>query len=67
MRGKTTMQSWRTTILGILTIVATLTAAGIALLNGHIPDLPTVTAGVLAGVGLIHAADNKALPPTPKA
>lgn len=58
-------QSWRTTALGVLTIVGTLTGAGVALLNGHTPDLPTVSAGVLAGLGLIHAADNANLPPKP--
>lgn len=57
------MQSWRTTVLGILTIAGTLISAGIALLNGHYPDMATTSAGVLAGVGLIHAADNKSLPP----
>ena len=57
------MQSWRTTVLGILTIAGTLISAGISLLNGHTPDLATTSAGVMAGVGLIHAADNKSLPP----
>jgi len=57
------MQSWRTTTLGILTIVGTLISAGVALLNGHTPDLATTSAGIMAGVGLIHAADNKSLPP----
>lgn len=59
------MQSWRTTTLGILTILGALTGAGVSLLNGHQPDFAATTAGVLAGVGLIHAADNKALPPKP--
>ena len=57
------MRSPRTTILGVLTIVGALTAAATQLLNGHQPDLATTSAGVLAGLGLIHAADNKALPP----
>lgn len=59
------MRSWRTTILGVLTIIGTLTSAGISLLNGHQPDLATTSAGVLTGLGLIHAADNKSLPPKP--
>jgi hypothetical protein len=59
------MTSWRTTVLGILTIIATLAGAGISLLNGHSPDLATTAAGVTAGIGLIHAADNKKLPPAP--
>jgi hypothetical protein len=57
------MQSWRTTVLGILTIAGTLIGVGISLLNGHTPDIATASAGVLAGVGLIHAADNKNLTP----
>jgi hypothetical protein len=52
-------------VLGILTIIATLAGAGISLLNGHSPDLATTAAGVTAGIGLIHAADNKKLPPAP--
>lgn len=59
------MNNWRTTVLGILTITGTLISAGISLLNGHQPDFATTTAGVLAGVGLIHAADSKSLPPKP--
>jgi|HubBroStandDraft_2_1064218.scaffolds.fasta_scaffold02392_7 altronate dehydratase len=59
------MKSYRTTILGVLTIIATLTAAGISLLNGHSPDLATTTAGVAAGVGLIKAADHADLTPKP--
>jgi hypothetical protein len=60
-------RSWRTTVLGVLTIIGTLTAGGIQLLNGHQPDLPTTIAGVTAGLGLLHAADNSELPPKPKA
>jgi hypothetical protein len=59
------MQNWRTTVLGILTIAGTLISAGVALLNGHQPDLAAVSAGVLTGVGLIHAADSKNLTPKP--
>jgi hypothetical protein len=49
----------------VLTIVGTVTSATISLLNGHQPDFATTSAGVLAGIGLIHAADNKSLPPKP--
>lgn len=57
------MQSWRTTTLGILTIAGTLISATMGLLNGHQPDLATSIAGLTAGWGLIHAADNKNLTP----
>ena len=57
------MQNYKTTVLGILTIIGTLCSAGIALVNGHTPDIGITSAGVLAGVGLIHAADSKSLPP----
>lgn len=56
------MKNWKTTTLGILTIVGTLSTAGIAALNGHHVDLPTSIAGITAGWGLIHASDA-----TPKA
>jgi hypothetical protein len=61
------MRSYRTTILGVLTIAGVLISAAISLLNGHSPDFGTTSAGVLMGVGLIHAADNKNLPPAPPA
>jgi len=57
------MQSWRTTVLGILTIVGVVTGAAISFMNGHTPDLTAVSAGITTGVGLILAADHKNLPP----
>lgn len=50
--------SWRTTTLGILTILGTLTGAGISILNGGHLDMSTLSAGLTAGVGLIMAGDH---------
>lgn len=47
----------KTTALGILTIVATLSNVGIQLLNGGAPDLVGAFAAVTAGFGLIKARD----------
>ena len=49
----------KTTALGILTIVATLSSVGIQLLKGGSPDLVGAFAAVTAGFGLIKARDNK--------
>lgn len=49
----------KTTALGILTIVATLSNVGIQILKGGTPDLMAAFAAVTAGVGLIKASDNK--------
>jgi hypothetical protein len=49
----------KTTILGVLTLVATLTNAGIAFLKTGSIDVPATLAGLTAGWGLIHAADAK--------
>ena len=49
----------KTTALGILTIVATISSVGIQLLKGGSPDLVGAFAAVTAGVGLIKARDNK--------
>jgi hypothetical protein len=49
----------KTTILGVLTIVATLSNVGIQMLNGAAPDFIGAFAAVTAGVGLIKARDNK--------
>jgi hypothetical protein len=59
------MSSWRTTTLGVLTILGALTAAGVALLNGHQPDMATTGTALTTGIGLILAADHKNLPPRP--
>jgi hypothetical protein len=49
----------KTTALGILTIVATLSNVGIQVLNGGAPDFMGAFAAVTAGIGLIKAQDNK--------
>ena len=47
----------KTTALGILTIVATLSNVGIQLINGSAPDFVGAFAAVTAGFGLIKARD----------
>ena len=47
----------KTTALGILTIVATLSNVGIQLINGSAPDFVGAFAAVTAGFGLIKAKD----------
>ncbi|HLI02752.1 MAG TPA: hypothetical protein VFC10_07375 [Terriglobia bacterium] len=53
------MKNWRTTTLGVLTILAALCHAGIALLQGQPVEWSTLFAAATAGIGLIHAADAK--------
>ena len=50
--------SWRTTVLGIVTIVAAIAGAAKAYLTGQPVDYGTVLAALTAGWGLIHAADS---------
>lgn len=49
----------KTTVLGVLTIVATVSGAAVKLLNGQPVDFMSVSAAVAAGFGLIKAADSK--------
>lgn len=49
----------KTTALGILTIVATLSNVGIQVLKGGAPDFVGAFAAVTAGIGLIRAADQR--------
>lgn len=53
------MNHWRTTLLGIFTIVGALGHAAIELLNGQHPDWNIIANSVTAGIGLILAADGK--------
>lgn len=56
------MGSWRTTGLGVCTILAAVAAAGKALMDGDPstnPDWGTTIAAITAGIGLIAARDNK--------
>lgn len=48
----------KTTVLGILTILAALSHAGIALLNGGNLDWTTLLPALTAGIGLIKAQDS---------
>jgi hypothetical protein len=53
------MNSWKTTMTGVLTIVVAIATAGIAWLkSGTFPDISPVVVAVTAGVGLILARDN---------
>jgi hypothetical protein len=55
------MRNWKTSLLGILTIIASLSTAGRELLaNGQVPDIGLIAASLLAGWGLIVAKDNNA-------
>jgi hypothetical protein len=55
------MRNWKTTLLGILTIiVAVASAAKSFLATGSVPDIATLTTAVLAGWGLVMAKDNNA-------
>ena len=49
----------KTTVLGILTIVATASNVAIQILSGGSPDLAAAFAAVVAGAGLIQASDAK--------
>ena len=53
------MKNWRTTLLGILSIVAAVANAGVGWLNGQPIDFTALVAAILAGWGLIAAADAK--------
>ena len=53
------MNNWKTTTLGILTIVGAIVSAGTSLLQGHPVNVPVLFAGITGGWGLIHAADSK--------
>jgi hypothetical protein len=55
------MRNYKTTLLGIFTIIASLSTAGREFLaNGSIPDLGLIAASLLAGWGLVMAKDNNA-------
>ncbi len=55
------MRNYKTTILGVLTIiVAVASAAKSFLATGSVPDIAALTTAVLAGWGLVMAKDNNA-------
>lgn len=56
------MSNWKTTSLGVLTILAVAVHVGMQLLQGQMPsqaDMTADAAGLATGWGLIHAADAK--------
>jgi hypothetical protein len=56
-----TMRNWKTSLLGALTIIASLSTAGREFLaNGSVPDLGLIAASLAAGWGLLMAKDNNA-------
>lgn len=55
------MNSWKTTLLGVFSILSAVSNAAIALLDTDTatnPDWTIVLAAVMAGIGLICARDN---------
>ena len=61
------MSSWRTTTLGILTILSTSCNIGMGMINGTPVDWPSAIAAITAGIGLITARDHKVSDVTAKA
>lgn len=60
------MKSWRTTIAGIGMVASGLLGLGTMLLGGQMPtpeQWTTFGGLVVAGFGLVNAADSKNLPP----
>ena len=52
--------NWKTTLTGVLSIVvAVASAAAEFLKTGKIPELGPLVAAIIAGIGLIKAADAK--------
>jgi len=52
--------NWKTTATGVLSIVVAVAGAAVEFLKtGKLPDLAVLLAAVIAGVGLIKAADAK--------
>ena len=49
--------NWKTTTLGILTIIAGLVNAGIEYCSGKAINYATIASAITAGWGLIHASD----------
>ena len=52
--------NWKTTATGVLSIVVAVAGAGVEFLKtGKMPELGTLIAAIIAGIGLIKAADAK--------
>lgn len=53
------MTNWKTTVMGILTIIVALGNAALGFFKtGAIPDLGVLVAAITAGIGLITAKDS---------
>jgi hypothetical protein len=54
------MKDWQTTLAGVLTIIGSVCAAGLAFLHGQTTTgIAALTGGIPSGIGLIKAADSK--------
>ncbi len=52
--------NWKTTATGVLSIVVAVAGAAVEFLKtGKVPELGTLIAAIIAGIGLIKAADAK--------
>jgi UDP-N-acetylmuramate-alanine ligase len=51
--------NWKTTTTGILAIIAAVAGAAAGIINGTPVDWASVAAAIMAGIGLIKAADAK--------
>lgn len=63
MKSSASLTSWRTTVLGITTVLAALAGILQAVLDNDPatnPDMTVAMAAILSGVGLIFARDAKA-------
>jgi len=49
----------KTTIYGSMTIIAAIINAALAIMAGQDVDIPATTTAIIAGIGLIKAADHK--------
>lgn len=62
------MRNWKTTLTGILGILAAVASAAKALIDGDPatnPDWAATWAAIMLGIGLITASDAKKDPPVP--
>lgn len=63
MNSSASLTSWRTTVLGITTIVAAVAGVVQSMLDNDPatnPDMTVAVAAILSGIGLIFARDAKA-------
>lgn len=51
------MKNWKTTALGVLTILGALINSGHEYLSGQPVGIPMLLTGLTTGLGLIHASD----------